>query len=101
MSPKDQAPEQAAPDRIPLSQLPRELAAIASGQTVDYRAAYRQVLNGNLPADNIRSRWYIQRADLPAIAAAFGMTLRQHLSAGGRQASRTMRPVARGQQVAA
>jgi hypothetical protein len=77
------------------------LAAIAAGQPVEYRTVYKQVLNGNLPADNIRNRWYVLKSDLPAIAAAFGMTLRQTLTGPTRRQTRNMQPVARGQQVAA
>ncbi|RKK03313.1 hypothetical protein EBE87_25935 [Pseudoroseomonas wenyumeiae] len=100
MSVSDTMPK-ASEDHLPLSRVPRELAAIASGGPVEYHHVYKQVLNGNLPADNIRNRWYVLKSDLPAIAAAFGMTLRQTLSEPTRRQRRTMQPVARGQQVAA
>lgn len=59
-------------ERIPLTDLPRELARLTGGPVVTYRQAYTRVLNGTLPAKrNSAGRYEVDRADLPAIAAEF------------------------------
>ncbi|APT48399.1 hypothetical protein HVPorG_04695 (plasmid) [Roseomonas mucosa] len=69
-----------SPDRIPLSQLPRELRSAAdildregkALQGVKYRTLYGAVLDGMIPAEQHGGRWYVQREDLPKIAQALG-----------------------------
>lgn len=62
--------------RIPLPALPRELAALTGGPTRPYARLYRGAVNGEFPviiADN--GRYFIDRAKLPAIAEALGLTI--------------------------
>jgi hypothetical protein len=59
--------------RIPLSNVPRHLAAF-EGSRPSYAAVYRAVLDGALPAEQTRGRWFISPADLDTIARHFGMT---------------------------
>ena len=40
-----------------------------------YAPLYRAVLDGSIPATNIRGRWYIRRADLPIIGRRFGFAV--------------------------
>jgi hypothetical protein len=61
--------------RIPLSNVPRHLAAF-KGARPSYTAVYRAVLDGALPAEQTRGRWFVSVDDLPEIAEHFGMTLK-------------------------
>jgi hypothetical protein len=56
------------PDRIPLTQLPRELRE-AGGPPVGYRRLYNLILDGRLPALRDERAWTVARDDLPAIIA--------------------------------
>jgi hypothetical protein len=56
---------------IGIAHLPRELAPITGKLTPTYRKIYESVLNGLIPAEQIRGRWFVSRNDLPAIAETF------------------------------
>lgn len=62
---------------VPLSLLRRELAR-AAGVSIecvpDYRRLYLETLNGRIPAEQQRGRWYVRKDDLPAIASALGVS---------------------------
>jgi hypothetical protein len=53
---------------IPLSNVPRHLAAFESSRP-SYTAVYRAVLNGTIPAEQTRGRWLISSANLDTVAA--------------------------------
>lgn len=61
-------------DRIGLAHAPRELKQM-TGHTVPggYPRFYRMVLAGLIPAEQENGRWYLNRADLPQIAASLGL----------------------------
>jgi len=64
------------PERIPLSLLPRELAALTRQPTPGYRHIYNAVLDGRVPGvDLTHGRWTSDPAALPAIASALGLTV--------------------------
>jgi hypothetical protein len=68
-------------DLVPLSALPRDLAAYAGRPVASYRALYGKALDGVIPAQQINRIWHWNRADLPAIAAALSI----HAAAPGPQ----------------
>jgi hypothetical protein len=57
------------PDHISLPELPRVLSA-RYGLTASHNALWRAACDGRIPATRRGSRWLIDPADLPAIAAA-------------------------------
>jgi hypothetical protein len=60
--------------RIPLPLLPTMLSAQGAHQGPSYRAVYLAALDGRIPAERaVNGRWTVAPADLPAIAAAFGL----------------------------
>ena len=62
------------PNTIPLTKLPKHLNADFGGE-VSYRQAYLAVLDGKIPAKQRgNGRYQVDEADLPAIAAVFGLT---------------------------
>jgi hypothetical protein len=56
---------------ISIAHLPRELAPLTGKITPTYRKIYESVLNGLIPAEQVRGRWFVSRKDLPAIAETF------------------------------
>jgi hypothetical protein len=62
------------PQTIPLSQTSRELSRRFGGSAPAYRQLYELILDGKLPAEQVNGRWFVDEADLPAIAATLGMT---------------------------
>lgn len=58
---------------VALTALPRDLAAYSGQPAPDYRTLYSKALNGRFPAQQVNSRWYFQRADLPQIAMSLGI----------------------------
>ena len=64
----------AMPQTIPLSLTSRELARRFGGSAPAYRRLYELVLDGKLPAEQVNGRWFVDEADLPAIAATLGLT---------------------------
>ena len=57
----------------PLTMIPSLLSAF-DGPRPRYPAVYRAVVDAEIPATNIRGRWFIATTDLPAVAAHFGMS---------------------------
>jgi len=65
----------ADPNLIPLTSLPREIAAAYPDAPVQpYRKLYALNLDGRLPGTQCNGRWFVRRADLPAIGEALGLT---------------------------
>lgn len=62
-------------ERIALVSVPRELKALTGGISPTYRQIWQAAADGDLPAEQINGRWYIKRADLPAIAKLLGLSL--------------------------
>jgi len=60
---------------IGLSRLPHETAEQTGGQTITYRQAYNAAIDAQIPTTYIRGRHYVQRNDLPLVAAHFGIAL--------------------------
>lgn len=60
------------PNRIALPNVPRELSQL-TGRPVGYSRLYKSVLEGLVPAERDGSRWFMRRADLPAVASALGL----------------------------
>ena len=60
-------------ERIPLVSATRELKAITVGRSPPYQHIWKLIANGDLPAEQINGRWFIKRADLPAIAKLLGL----------------------------
>lgn len=68
-------------DLIPAAAVPAAVLALA--QTKDRadvaRASYRRLWagmsNGTIRAERVGSRWFVLRSELPAVAAALGLTL--------------------------
>jgi hypothetical protein len=56
-------------DRIPLADLPRDLAA--QGVSTSYMNCWRGVIEGRIPAERHGGRWVYNPADLPKIASHF------------------------------
>jgi hypothetical protein len=62
-------------DLIPLPALPRAVAAMTGQPAPSYHQLYLAAVAGRFPAEQVRGRWRVQRADLPAIARALGASL--------------------------
>lgn len=61
--------------QISLTSLPRELARAYPGASVSYRRCYTLTVDGRLPAiQGDSGRWFIDRADLPAVARVLGLS---------------------------
>ena len=61
-------------DVIGLSQVPREIQDITTdGSTVPYRKLYNSVLDGDVPAEQVRGRWYVRRKNLKRVASFMGL----------------------------
>jgi hypothetical protein len=59
-------------ERVPLSELPREIAALNGGRTPSYRALYNACLDRRIPADRgDNGRWTVLRRNVPLIAKKF------------------------------
>lgn len=63
-----------------LADVPRELAALADGRTPTYQQVWGMAVNGRLPAEKVNGRYWVARADLPAIALSLGMRLKADAS---------------------
>lgn len=53
-------------EHISLTDTPRALRE--HGATCSYMLVWKAVVGGNIPAERIRNRWHVRKADLPAIA---------------------------------
>ena len=51
-------------DRCALSDIPSELRRLY-GQTASYSVLWKAAVEGAFPAERVRNRWYVRRADLP------------------------------------
>ena len=61
---------------IGLSQVPREIQDVTvDGSTTPYRQLYNSVLDGDVPAEHVRGRWYIRRNNLKRVAIALGLAV--------------------------
>ncbi len=59
---------------IGLSLVPREIQDITvDGSTAPYRKLYNSVLDGVVPAEHHRGRWYVRRNNLKRVASALGL----------------------------
>lgn len=60
-------------DRIPLTSIPRQLA-VFDGRRPDYPQVYKATINGDIPAEQTKGRWFVLSSDLDTVARHFGMT---------------------------
>ena len=59
-------------ERVPLSELPREISALNGGHTPSYRTLYNACIDARIPADKgDNGRWTVLRRNLPLIAKKF------------------------------
>ena len=61
--------------RIPLPLLPGELRRMGANPVAPYRIVLTAAMDARIPANRVNGRWYVERADLPQIAAALEMEL--------------------------
>lgn len=59
---------------IPLSLLPRELAALTGRQAPGYRRLYALALDGRIQTEHRNGRHYLRRERLPEVAELVGLT---------------------------
>ena len=64
-----------AADLIGLTELPTALRRLTGAEPPPYRALYAKVVDGAVPAERTRGRWYVDRRNLAAIAKGFGLTV--------------------------
>lgn len=64
-------------ERLGIPRVPTRLRAEFEGPPPTHAAVYAAAVHGRIPATWVRGRWYIDPADLPQIAEAFGMTPRE------------------------
>jgi hypothetical protein len=81
----NQGPTVDSNDRIPASRLATELRAL--GVDFDYYHYWRLIADGALPAEMIRNKLYVARADLSLVAR-----LAHERWPNGRRRNRTTRP---------
>jgi hypothetical protein len=62
-------------EKVPLTKLPRELAAL-TGSSPGYRQLWGMTVDGAIPAEQVNGRWHVARADVPAIATILGLPVR-------------------------
>ena len=60
-------------DVTPLPRLPAKLREMTGKPGPGYRKCYTMALDGLLPTETMNGRLYVRDADLPAIAALFGL----------------------------
>lgn len=59
-------------ERVPLPDLPREIAALNGGRSPPYRALYNACVDARIPADKgDNGRWSVLRRHVPMIAKKF------------------------------
>jgi hypothetical protein len=78
-----------ADDLIVLTRVAPELALLIDDEPPKYRFLTNRIANSDVPAElihYIRGRYYVRRADLPALATALGLHLKQ---TGRRPAARS------------
>jgi hypothetical protein len=64
-------------DRIPLPNLPAEVAKQTGGRTAPYRRFYNAALDARFPVERDNGRLYIRRSNMAAAANALGIELSQ------------------------
>ena len=57
-----------APDRLTLVDATLAVSRLC-GQPIAYSVIWRLIVQGDVPAERVRNRWTLCRADLPRIAA--------------------------------
>ncbi len=72
------------PDSIPLPRLPSMLRELIGGDVPTYQVFWRGIVDGRLPAQQRNGRHFVHRADLPVIAAAFGLPVPSEPQGGNR-----------------
>lgn len=58
--------------KLPISEVPMALKE-RYGEPVRYRQIDSAARDARIPVQRINGRWYVEEADLPAIAAVFGL----------------------------
>lgn len=61
-------------DLISIALLPAEIRQATGANPPSYRSIYADVLNGKIPAERVRGRWYVRKSAVADIAAALGIT---------------------------
>lgn len=59
---------------VSIAHLPRSLAVRTGQPAPSARKIYQQVVDGLIPAEYLRGRWYFNQHKLPEIAEALGLT---------------------------
>lgn len=68
-------------ETVGLTELPRALREFTGGSTATYQTLYREIVNGNLPAERSSSgRWLVRRTDLPRIAKTLGFSTKKEIA---------------------
>ena len=62
-----------AADLIGLTELPTALRRLTGAEPPPYRALYAKVVDGAVPAERVRGRWYVDPQNLAGIAEQFGL----------------------------
>ena len=62
-----------AAELIGLTELPTALRRLTGAEPPSYRALYAKVVDGAVPAERVRGRWYVDRCNLGNIAQQLGL----------------------------
>lgn len=62
--------------RIPLTLVPREIAPLIEGESPSYRATWTAAVDGRLPVEQVKGRYYTYRCHLTQIALTMGCRLK-------------------------
>jgi hypothetical protein len=60
--------------RIFLNRLSAEISAATGQKAPSYGSLKNAIYSGRIPAKKLEGQWSVDRADLPAILAEFGLT---------------------------
>ena len=63
-----------ADDSLGIVDLMQELRR-RCGRAPTYSQVWNAIARGEIPAERVNSRWRVQRADLPRVEAALGLTI--------------------------
>ncbi len=63
------------PKLTPLPRLAAKLRDLTGAPPPSYRMLYMAVVDGRLPSVQQNGRYFVQDSDLPAVAAALGLTI--------------------------
>jgi hypothetical protein len=61
--------------QIPLPLLPGEYRRMGAKPVAPYRIILTAAMDARIPANRVNGRWYVDRSDLPEIAAVLEMEL--------------------------